>query len=114
MTTIFSVDSGRCAHKTKVKADVLAGGKIAVSIETSCENVKKYSELLKEVNTRDLLKPIITNPIYVVASGAVGPECPVPCAVVSCTWTEAGMVSKNLLKQFRNMCISYEDETDEK
>jgi hypothetical protein len=108
MTTVFSVDSGRCSKKTIIKANAAAGGKIAVKIETNCENIKRYSEVLKEVSIKDFTNPIISNPIYITASSTgVGPECLVPCAVVSTVWTEAGWVSKNLLKQFKHACITY-------
>jgi len=108
MPTVFLVDSGRCGWKTRIKAELASGGKIMVAIDSTCANVKKYGEALKEVSMRDIGKPIMTNPVYIAANGTVGPECLVPCAVISTVWTEAGLVSKNLLKRFSSMCITYD------
>jgi len=109
MPTLFSVDSGRCGRESQVVAELMKGGKIKVTITSTCPEVKRYGENFKEVEIKDIAKPAPVNPIYTVAaSSGVGPECLVPCAVVSATWTEAGMVSKNLLARFSTMCMKYE------
>jgi len=106
--TSFSVDSGRCDHKTEITAES-KGMKISICMTTTCPNVKAYSEILKEVDLKKLTNPVLSNPIYIAASGKLGPECVVPCAVVSTTWTEAGMVSKTLLKKYKTVSFTYED-----
>ena len=109
MPTVFSVDSGRCDRRSRIKTEMAGGGKIKVTIVSTCPDVRKYAEKMKELSIRDIAKSILENPIYQTASGTVGPECLVPCALVSAAWTEAGMVSKNLLKRYNNMCIRFED-----
>lgn len=111
MTTVFSVDSGRCDHKSQITAE-RNGNIIAVKIESTCQRVRAYGLALGEVSIKDLAQPILKNPIYTVASQNLGPECVVPCAVVSATWTEAGMVAKSLLRKYRNTCFTYEGERD--
>jgi hypothetical protein len=108
MPTIFSVDTGRCGHKATVKAEIANGGKINITITSTCEMVKRYGNLLKVIDVKDLAKHIVNNPVYTAASSTVGPECLVPCAVISATWTEAGMISKNLLKRYPSSCFRYE------
>jgi thiamine kinase-like enzyme len=110
MTTTFTSDNLRCAHKTKIVAEKWEGGKIAISITSSCKDIQRYAKIMKEIHVRDIAKRIQENPIYVIASPVVGPECAVPCAVISAVWTEAGLVSKNLLKRFDTITIKYVEE----
>ena len=109
MPTVFSVDPGRCSQKTEVRAEIAEGGKIKVRITSSCKNVQRYSEKLTEVSIKDISKPILSNPIYIAANSSIGPECLVPCGVVAAVWTEGGMISKNLLKNYPNSCVKYEE-----
>jgi hypothetical protein len=110
MTTTFTADNLRCAHKTKIVAEKKEGGKISVSITSSCKDIQLYSKAMKEIHVRDIAKRIQENPVYMIASPVVGPECAVPCAVISAVWTEAGLVSKNLLKKFDTITIKYVEE----
>jgi len=106
MPTSFDVDSGRCGRETRITAE-MDGKKIRITIKSTCPDVQKYAEALKEVDYRDIFKRVLENPIYVKASPILGPECLVPCAVVSATWTEAGMVSKSLLSKIGRQCIRF-------
>lgn len=109
MTTTFTADNMRCGHKTKIVAELMQGGRISVKISSSCKDVQRYAGALTEVQIRDIAKKILENPVYSTASPYVGPECPVPCAVVSAVWTEAGLVSKNLLRKYDTIAIKYID-----
>lgn len=109
MTTTFTTDSMRCDHKTRIVAEAKNGGKIAVAITSSCKDVQQYGKLMKEVQVREMAKKILENPVYVAASSTVGPECPVPCAVISAVWAEGGLISKNLLKKLDTITIKYEE-----
>ncbi|MDI9644932.1 MAG: hypothetical protein QFX35_06920, partial [Candidatus Verstraetearchaeota archaeon] len=80
----------------------------ALRIETTCPRVKKYAEQLQGVRITDLAQPILKNPVYVIASSTIGPECVVPCAVISATWTEAGMVARSILNRYPSTCFTYE------
>ncbi len=110
ITTVFTSESLRCAHRTRIAAEMKGQGKISIDITSSCKDVQQYAKLMTEIGTRDIAKKIIENPVYLTASKTVGPECLVPCAVISAVWAEAGLVSKNLLKRFDTMCIKYEGE----
>lgn len=113
MTTTFTSDNLRCAHKTRIVAEMRQAGLISVTITSSCKDIQLYAKALTEVHVRDIAKRIFENPIYQKASPVVGPECLVPCAVVSAVWAEAGMVSKNLLKRFSTICIKYEEPAEQ-
>lgn len=107
MTTTFSVDSPRCNQRTRIFAEK-DGSTIKIRLDTTCPRVKEYGETLGEISIRDLAQPILKNPIYVIASSKLGPECVVPCAVVSAAWTEAGMVARSILNRFPSTCFTYE------
>ena len=107
MSTSFSVDSPRCDHTTEIKT-TRTGKTVAVEITSTCPQVAAYAKALTEVALKDLGKPILDNPIYTTASPTVGPECVVPCAVVSATWAEAGMVARSLLRRFPHTGFVYD------
>ena len=106
MATSFLVDSPRCGHKTEIRA-ARSGKTIGIEIVSTCPRVKAYAEVLSEVALKDVAKPILSNPVYTSASAAVGPECVVPCAVVSAVWAEAGMVARSLLIRYPNTGFTY-------
>ncbi len=81
---------------------------VGIEITSTCPRVRAYAEVLTEVAVKDLGKPILENPIYTSASPIVGPECVVPCAVVSAAWTEAGMVARSLLRIFPHTGFVYD------
>jgi len=108
MTTVFTVDSGRCAHKSRIVAELGQGGMIKLEITSTCTQIKRYGGKFKEISIRDLAKPILVNPAYISASGTVGPECMVPPAVINTSWTEAGMIARSLLKMYPTQVLRYE------
>jgi len=110
MVSVYTVDSGRCSHKTQIIAELGQNGIVSLCITSTCPSVRKYGEKLKEIHVKDLAKPTLRNPAYSVANGTVGPECAVPSAVVNASLTEAGMISKNLLNKYPLVTIKYEGE----
>jgi hypothetical protein len=113
LTTTFSVNSPRCDQRTQIIAEKV-GSAIKISLNTTCPRVKAYGESLCEIGINELAQPILKNPIYVVASSKLGPECVVPCAVVSAAWTEAGMVARSILNRFPSTCFTYEGSSSNK
>jgi Family of unknown function (DUF6951) len=111
MPTSYSVDSGKCGHKTAITV-ALNDTKMTINITSTCPGVKKYSEALKEISKRDLMTPMVANPIYLAASSRVGPDCAVPCAVINAAWVEGGMVARSLLDKFGSICIAYKGGSD--
>ncbi len=111
MTTTFTVDSPRCDHKAKIVTEMKSSGRISIAITSSCRNIQEYAKVMTEIQTRDIYRKILENPVYVTASSVVGPECMVPCTVISAVWAEAGFVAKSLLKKCDTITIKYEGET---
>ncbi|MEM3366235.1 MAG: hypothetical protein QXM93_07425 [Candidatus Methanomethyliaceae archaeon] len=109
MTTTFTINS-ICDHATKITAS-LNGSIIDVKIESTCEKIRDYANLIKKLTIREIAREILNNPIYTKASESrLEPNCLVPCGVAFCTWTEAGMVSKNLLSRMPAQCILFKQD----
>ncbi|MGQ9759271.1 MAG: DUF6951 family protein [Candidatus Methanomethylicaceae archaeon] len=107
MTTTFEVTT-ICDHLTKITA-TLVGTKIKVTMDSTCKKIQHYGLLLHELSVKEIAKDIINNSIYQKAAEArLEPNCLVPCGVAFCTWTEAGLVSRNLLSRSPSQCITYE------
>jgi hypothetical protein len=110
MATTFTTDNPRCDHKTKIVTQMKEDGMISITIASSCKNVQAYAKDMTSIQMKDIAKRILENPVYVKASPVLGPECIVPCAVISAVWTEAGFLARSLLRKFDTMAIKYEDE----
>lgn len=107
MTTSYVVSSGPCAHKTCVEAE-LVQDTIKLRITSTCPHIQKYAEKLKEISIKDISKPMSDNPAYSLARNLTA-NCAVPCAVLYACWAEAGLISKNLLKQHSTITIEYKE-----
>ena len=105
MTTIFDVRSGACSHGARIEA-VIEQNTVRLRITSTCPRVQRYGERLESVNVKDLLKPMSVNPVYTLAH-SLTPTCAVPCAVLNACWAEAGLISKNLLKNHPTITIEY-------
>lgn len=108
MPTRFTVDSSICGHRTDITATMGKEYLITLKITTTCELVKAFSEIMKEIHLMDVAKRMCQNPIYIKATDArLHSNCLVPCGVALSGWAEGGMMSKNLLKSHSSQCIIY-------
>ena len=79
-----------------------------MELDSTCEKIREYAKLVKNLTIRDIAKDIIHNPIYIKASDSrLEPNCLVPCGVAFCTWAEAGLISKTLLSRNPSQCIIF-------
>jgi hypothetical protein len=108
MTTVFEVQSSVCGNKTTIVVEKKDRARMTVSLETSCSKIKAYSEVIKELEFREVCKGFTQNPIYVHAvSSHITATCLVPCGIVMAAWTEFEMMSKNLLRQVEPHSIKF-------
>lgn len=108
MPSKFTVDSSVCGHRTDITATIGKEYLIALEINTSCELVKAFSRIMKEIHLREVGKRMCQNPIYINATEAhLHSNCLVPCGVALSGWVEGGMMSKNLLKSHSSQCVIY-------
>jgi hypothetical protein len=111
MPTKFTVDSSVCGHRTDITATMGKEFLIALEITTTCELVKAFSGIMKEIRLMDVAKRMCQNPIYIKATDAhLHSNCLVPCGVALSGWAESGMMSKNLLKSHSSQCVIYSPE----
>lgn len=91
MTTVI-VNPGACGFTVTITAEKRAGGKIAVSLDTDCEMVKK---MLEDIAVLDRLAPLIgfmSNPVYLSAAKHIKhAACAVPSGILKAVEVEAGL-----------------------
>ncbi len=80
-----------------VTAEKNPSGKIAITVESDCEDLQVLSQNLKEVGMEDACRGFDQNPIYMSAREAnLHPTCLVPCAIVNAVWVELGLISRSM------------------
>ena len=106
MTTTVIVSAGPCGITSKITAQLLdpqaknnsaklLKSSIKLSVETSCNEVIKLIESIKEFKVMDLFKNFLSNPIYIAASRNLKHvTCPVPSAILKAIEVEAGFAVK--------------------
>ncbi len=81
----ITVDPGVCKMNAKIHAepseDMMS---VVVTIDTPCNMVKAFAEVLKPVGAYDeFALPMVQNPVYIAASEHITHSaCPIPCAVL--------------------------------
>lgn len=91
MTTLI-VNSGACGFTVTVTADKTAGGKIAISLDTACEMVRKMVEDIATLDKRVVFTGFSDNPVYRSAAKHLKhAACPVPAAILKALEVEAGL-----------------------
>ena len=91
MTTVI-VNSGACGFTVTIKAVRGSDKKIAISLDTNCEMVRKMLADIAHVDQRVTLIGFRDNPIYLSAAKHLKHvACPVPSAILKAIETEAGL-----------------------
>lgn len=100
----IDVIPGICGFKCVVKAAKLENRKIGLQIfESECEQIKKLSANLQEMDWKDLFVPLSRNPVYVQAEkSGCHPSCVLPAAVLKAAEVVMGMaLPKDVHFQFQ-------------
>lgn len=98
------VDSGICGFSCVVEAKKTGRHQVSVKISGSdCEHIKRLSEKVKEMDLKNLFKPITKNPVFVSAQqSGCHPSCPVPTAVLKTIEVAMEMaLPKNVTIEFK-------------
>lgn len=98
------VDSGICGFSCVVEAKKTGRHQVSVKISGSdCEHIKRLSEKVKEMDLKNLFKPITKNPVFVSAQqSGCHPSCPVPTAVLKTIEVAMEMaLPKNVTMEFK-------------
>ncbi|RZN57025.1 MAG: hypothetical protein DSO09_04710 [Candidatus Methanomethylicota archaeon] len=101
------ITSSICGNTSEIFAEIKKDH-VNISINSTCKKIMDYSLSIKELYLKDVFTEIIKNKAYIKASEAkLCPTCLVPCGVVYASWTEFGLISKNLLSKFPSQCILF-------
>ncbi len=91
MTTVI-VNPGACGFEVTIVAEKQPDGKIAVSLDTECETMKKMLEDISLLDKRVVFAKFQNNPVYLAASKHLKhAACPVPSAILKAVEVEAGL-----------------------
>lgn len=87
------VDPGICGFPCIVCAQKLSGRKVKLCIEGSeCRQINRLSELIGQIDFKDILRPITANPIFISADRAgCHSSCPVPTALIKVAEVALGL-----------------------
>ena len=98
------VDPGICGFQCTVCALRLRGRMVELRIEGSeCRHIQHLSELVSQMEFRDILKPATVNPIFVSADKSrCCPSCPVPTALIKVAEVALGFaLQRDIIMHFR-------------
>ncbi len=91
MTTV-TIQSGACGFTTTVTVEKTKNGKLAITVETQCEMVKKMCEEIRELDRFAPLTGFSNNPVYSAAGKHLRHvACPVPSGLLKALEVEAGL-----------------------
>jgi hypothetical protein len=108
LTSKVRVDMPLCSQETSIEVEDLGDGVLQVRIETTCEDIARYAELIKELRTQDYAEFRDSKIIEKAAEACLTPTCLVPSGVFNACWLETGMISRNLVKKLDTICIRFE------
>ena len=102
--TILDIHAGICGYHARIQALKNEQGRVAVSIESDCENIANLSGQLNPMDINGIFQhPFNRNPIYEQAGQCrLHAACPIPCGVMKATEVELGLaLKKDVTLMFR-------------
>jgi hypothetical protein len=109
MVSKVKVDMMLCSHETTIEAKDGGDGTLELRFESSCRDVSHFASLLTSVSPDDYSKIAGSKILDLAEKAGMTPTCLVPAAVYNVCWLEAGMISKNLVKQKKSISIHFVD-----
>jgi hypothetical protein len=90
--TKLRVDPGICGLSAIVEVNKKAQETFHVTIHSDCPAIQKLGEEIADLELVDIFKPILSNPVYQMASLCVQhASCPVSSGILKAIEVEAGM-----------------------
>lgn len=96
MASVIYVNMNTCGRYARVSVSRRGDGDYDVSIESDCENVRRYAERMTRVTEMDIIDPCGSAIHRSEARGILTATCLVPMGVVYAASMEAGMMTKRL------------------
>jgi hypothetical protein len=90
--TRLKINPGACGLVSDVEVRRKGGKVFALMVRSDCEMVRKLCDELKELETMDVFKGILENPVYRKGSSCLRHvSCPVPSGILKALEVEAGL-----------------------
>ena len=109
MSSKVKVDMTLCSHETTIWTEGREDGSVEVSIESTCEEVRRYAGMLGLLSIEDYSELRNSIILEAAADACLTPTCLVPSGVYNACWAETGMISKNLARKVDPLCIRFQD-----
>lgn len=102
----MQVDPGICGFTCTVCAEKLEARIVKIDIEGSeCKQIQRLSEILPQMELKDIFLPLTRNPVFVCAEKAgCHPSCVIPTAVIKVAEAALGLALKRdiVIRYHRN------------
>jgi hypothetical protein len=82
--TCVSVTAGICGFACRIRAWKIDKHTVGLEIsESECQQIQRFSELLKKLTLNEVFAPVTRNPVYLAAEQShCHSSCPVPAGVL--------------------------------
>lgn len=96
-----------CDREHIIEVSQREDGDFEVKVETQCDNVKEFVNMLGTLSIVDLTDKKSSKIWECVKQAKMSSTCLTPAAILNAGWLEAGLLSKNLAKSRGSICIEY-------
>lgn len=107
MTSKIKVDMSLCSHETVIEAEDVGDGTVKLKFESTCKDINHYAKLLMSVSTDDFCRIKGSRILEIAEESGLTPTCLVPAGVFNACWLETGMISRNLVKEKKTICLHF-------
>jgi len=101
-----TVKMGTCGNVSKINVVRGENGKFNVTIDSTCDSVRSYSVLIKEITMEDIMGVLENKVLSLSTTKILTPSCLVPSAVMTAAWIEIGMLPLDQVKE-RTSTVTY-------
>ena len=109
MTSRVKVKMTVCDREQVISVDRRDDGDFDVKVETRCDHVREFVEMLGTLSIVDLTDKKNSKVWECVKNARMSSTCLTPAAVLTACWLEADLLSKNLAKSRCSISIDYLD-----
>ena len=82
--TCASVNAGICGFTCRIEVRPIDKRTVGLEIsESECQQIQRFSELVRKLTLKELFMPVTRNPVYLAAEqSGCHASCPIPTAVL--------------------------------
>ena len=98
---------GVCEYIHMVRVTQCGEGEFQVHIDSECDKVREYGEMLGTISIADLGNITLSKIMDPMIVEHLTPTCLAPVAVFNAAWMEAGLMSGSLAKKVGKMDMEF-------